>query len=72
MEFSKSEGPQALTDREMFDMVLEQGLDFVLSDKETFNDTSRFNQLQKDKSDKIVDYFMNIKDKTLLEELRFY
>jgi KaiC/GvpD/RAD55 family RecA-like ATPase len=26
---------QVLTNREMFDMVLEQGLDYVLSDKET-------------------------------------
>ena len=63
---------QALTNREMFDMMLEQGLDYILSDKETFNDTSRFEQLQKDKRDKIVDYFMNIKDKIKLEELRFY
>ena len=29
---------QVLTNREMFDMMLEQGLDYVLSDKETFND----------------------------------
>ena len=36
---------QALTNREMFDRVLEQGLDYVLSDKEIFNDTSRFEQL---------------------------
>ncbi len=63
---------QALTNREMFDMILEQGLDYVLSDKETFDDTSRFEQLQKDNRDKIVDYFMNIKDKVKLEELRFY
>ena len=33
---------------------------------------SRFEQLQKDNRDKIVDYFMNIKDKIKLEELRFY
>ena len=63
---------QALTNREMFDMILEQGLDYVLSDKETFDDMSRFDQLQKDNRDKIVDYFMNIKDKIKLEELRFY
>ena len=63
---------QALTNREMFDMILKQGLDYVLSDKETFNDLSRFDQLQKDNMDKIVDYFMNIKDKIKLEELRFY
>ena len=63
---------QALTNREMFDMILEQGLDYILSDKETFDDTSKFEQLQKDNRDKIVDYFMNIKDKIKLEELRFY
>ena len=56
----------------MLNMILEQGLDYVLSDKETFDDTSRFKQLQKGKMDKIVDYFMNIKDKIKLEELRFY
>ena len=32
----------------------------------------QFEQLQKGKRDKIVDYFMNIKDKIKLEELRFY
>ena len=63
---------QALTNREMFDMMLEQGLDYILSDKETFDDMSKFDQLQKDNRDKIVDYFMNIRDKIKLEELRFY
>ena len=63
---------RALTNREMLDMILEQGLDYVLSDKETFEDTSRFDQLQKGNRDKIVDYFMTIKDKLKLEELRFY
>ncbi|MFZ0326808.1 MAG: hypothetical protein WAL66_05840 [Nitrososphaeraceae archaeon] len=63
---------QALTDREMFDMVLEQGQNYILSDKETFDDASRFEQLQKDNRDKIMNYFMNIKDKVKLEELRFY
>ena len=33
--------------------MLEQGHDFVLSEKETFNDPLRFNQLQKDDRDKI-------------------
>jgi hypothetical protein len=60
---------EALTNRETFTSILEQGLDYVLSDKETFDDTSRFNQLQKDNRDKIVDYFMNIRDKIKLEEL---
>jgi hypothetical protein len=52
--------------------VLEQGLDYVLSDKETFVDISRFERLQKYNRDKIVDYFMTIQDKLKLEELRFY
>jgi hypothetical protein len=64
---------RALTNRETLDMILEQGLDYVLSDKETFhNDTSRFDQLQKYNRGKIVDYFMDIKDKIKLEELRLY
>ena len=33
---------------------------------------SKFDQLQKDNRDKIVDYFININDKIKLEELRFY
>ena len=52
--------------------MLEQGYDYILSDKETFHDMSRFDQLQKYKRNKIVDYFMAIKDKLKLEELRFY
>jgi hypothetical protein len=63
---------RALTNREMLDMILEQGLEYVLSDKETFHDTSRFDELQRGNRDKIVDYFMNIRDKIKLEELRFY
>ena len=63
---------QVLTNREMFHAMLEQGLDYVLSDKEIFHDRSRFDQLQKDKRDKMADYFMNITDKIKLEELRFY
>jgi hypothetical protein len=63
---------QALTNREMFDMVLEQGLDYIFSDKEIFEDTFRFDQLQKGNRDKIVDYIMNLKDKIELEEIRFY
>jgi hypothetical protein len=66
---SKQDIYQVLTNRKMFDLVLEQGLDYVLSDKETFNDTSKFLQLQKDNRDKIADYFMNIKEKIKLEEL---
>jgi hypothetical protein len=63
---------QALTNREMFDRILQQGLEYVLSDKEIFDDTSRFNQLHKDNRNKVVDYFMNVKNKIKLEELRFY
>jgi hypothetical protein len=54
------------------DMILIQGPDYLLSEKETFDDTSRFDKLQKDSRQKIVDYFMNIRDKIKLEELRFY
>jgi 3'-phosphoadenosine 5'-phosphosulfate (PAPS) 3'-phosphatase len=63
---------QALTNREMFDRILDQGLDYVLSDKETFNDTPRFEQLQKGNRNKIVDYFMEIKGKVKLGELRLW
>jgi hypothetical protein len=63
---------QILTNREILDVILKQGLDYVLSDKETFDDTSIFNHLHKDNIDEIVDYFMNIKDKVKLEDLRFH
>jgi hypothetical protein len=53
-------------------MILEQGLDYILSDKETFHDVSKFDQLLKDNRDKIIDYFMNNRDEIKLEELRFY
>jgi hypothetical protein len=33
---------QALTNREMFNVVLEQGYDYILSDKEIFDDASKF------------------------------
>jgi hypothetical protein len=41
-------------------------LDYILSDKETFDDTSKFEKLQNGNRDKIVNYFMNIKDKIKL------
>jgi len=63
---------QALTNREMLDMILKQGLNYILSDKETCDDTSRFDVLRTDSRGKVVDYVMNIKDKIKLEELRFY
>ena len=31
---------QALTNRKIFNAILEQGLDYILSDEETFNDKS--------------------------------
>jgi hypothetical protein len=61
-----------LTNPEMLDLILKQGLDYILSDKETFDDPSKFNQMQKGDRDKIVDYFMTINDKVKVEELRFY
>jgi hypothetical protein len=54
------------------DMILKQGLDYILSDKETFHDKTRFDQLQNGKRVKILGYFMGIKDKIKLEELIFY
>jgi hypothetical protein len=63
---------QALINREIFTSILEQGLDYILSDKETFDVVSKFERLQQNNRDKIVDYFMNIRDKIKLEELRFY
>jgi hypothetical protein len=62
---------QVLTNREILDMILEQGLNYILSDKETFDNTSKFEQLQRGNRDKIVDYFMNIRGKIKLEELSF-
>ena len=55
-------------------MILKQGLEYVLSDKETFDETFEvsIHLLQKDNRNKIVDYFMTLKDKIKLEELRFY
>lgn len=63
---------QALTNLEMFVVVLEQGLDYISSDKEMFEDKSCFEILKKGNRDKIVDYFTNVKDKVKLEELIFY
>jgi hypothetical protein len=56
----------ALTDRDTFTKILEQGAD-------TFKSTEylRENSAGQD-NDCIVDYFMRIKDKICLEELRFY
>ena len=63
---------RALTNREMLDMILEQGINYILSDKDIFDNTSIFEQLKRGNRDKIVDYFMNIRDKIESEELRFY
>jgi len=51
---------RVLTNREILDRILEQGLDYILFDIETFDDTSRFDKLR----GKIVDYIMNLKDKS--------
>jgi hypothetical protein len=53
----------------------EQGHDYIYRiyrDKEAFNYVSRFDQSQKGKKDKILNYFINIEDKIKLEELRFF
>ncbi len=63
---------RALTNRVMLDLVLKQGLDYILSDKESFDNTSKFEKIQQDNRSKIVDYFMSIKDRAKLEELRIY
>jgi hypothetical protein len=60
---------RALTNRVMLDLVLKQVLDYILSDKESFDNTSKFEKLQQDNRSKIVDYFMSIKDRAKLEEL---
>jgi len=57
----------------MLDTVPEQGHDYyIYRDKEAFNYVSRFDQSQKGKKDKILNYFINIEDKIKLEELRFF
>jgi hypothetical protein len=59
----------------MLDTVPEQGHDYIYRiyrDKEAFNYVSRFDQSQKGKKDKIINYFINIEDKIKLEELRFF
>ena len=56
----------------MLDTVSEQGHDYIYRDKEAFNYVSRFDQSQKGKKDKIINYFINIEDKIKLEELRFF
>jgi hypothetical protein len=45
---------QTLTDREMFDLILEHAPDYILSEKETSDDRSGLQQLLIDKRDKIV------------------
>ena len=63
---------QVLTNRKMFDMMLEQGHNYILSYKETFHESNRIELLQKENRNRIMEYFMNIKDKIKLEELSFY
>jgi hypothetical protein len=45
---------QTLTNREMLDLILEQAPEYILSEKETSDDRSRFEQLLIDKRHKIV------------------
>jgi hypothetical protein len=57
----------------MLDTLPEQGHDYyIYRDKEAFNVVSRFDQSQKGKKYKIINYFINIEDKIKLEELRFF
>jgi hypothetical protein len=59
----------------MLDTVPEQGHDCIYRiyrDKEAFNYVSRFDQSQKGKKDKIINYIINIEDKIKLEELRSF
>ena len=44
----------------------------MLHNKDTFEDISKIHLYWKNNMDKIVNYFMNIKDKVNLEKLRFY
>ena len=64
---------RALTDGETLDRLLEQTLEYTLSDNDVSHDAPRVRELcRKDNRDKIVDYFTTIKDKVKLEELKFY
>ena len=45
---------QRLTNREMLDLILEQAPEYILSEKETSDDRSRFEQLLIDRRHKIV------------------
>jgi hypothetical protein len=62
----------ALTNREIFYAILEQGLDYLLYDKKIFDNAFKFEQSQRGNRDKIAGYFMNIRDEIKLEELRFH
>jgi hypothetical protein len=66
----------ALTDRETLYKILEQALDYLLSDEKYIGEKSKQKEdlceQYRDNKDRIVDYFMKIKDKVKVEELRFY
>ena len=55
---------------------MENTLDYLLSDEKYIGEKSKQKQdlceQYRDNKDRIVDYFMNIKDKVKIEELRFY
>jgi len=55
----------------MLGMNLNWGLGYILSENATFHKKSGFDLLQKYNTFEIADYFMTIKDKIKLEELRF-
>jgi hypothetical protein len=74
---NKQELYHALTDRETLYKILEQALDYLLSDEKYIAEKSKqkqnlCEQYQQNNIEKVVDYFMNIKDKVKAEELRFY
>jgi hypothetical protein len=56
----------------MLDTVPEQGHDYKYRDKEAFNYVSRFDQSQKGKKDKIINYFINIEDKIKIRGIKIF
>jgi hypothetical protein len=67
----KQELYHALTDRETLHNILEQALDYLLSDEKYIGEKSKQKQdlceQYRDNKDRILDYFMNVKDKVELE-----
>jgi hypothetical protein len=73
---NKQELYHALTDRETLHKILQQALDYELADKDTSGEECKQKQdlceQYRDNKDRIVEYFMKIKDKVEMEELTFY